>query len=483
MQKNSVVKNYVYNLLYQILVIILPLITTPYISRVLGAENVGIYGYTISIVTYFTLFGSLGIALYVRREIAYLQDDIEKRSKVFWEFIFLRAITLSVAALIFYFVFARSGEYSFYYKILLFHIFAAVFDITAFFQGLEQFKKIIRRNLIIKIISVSCVFIFIHSPKDLYKYLLIYTLSDLIGNLSLWIDLPKYITGISFGKLNLFKHIKPTVILFIPQIATQIYTVLDKTMIGSLIADKAEVGYYEQSQKIVLTILTVVTSLGTVMLPRMANKFANGRTDEVKNSITASFRFIFFLAIPMVFGMISVSPDLIIWFLGKGYARSIAITQVISPIILFIGLSNVIGVQYLLPTMKQKQYTISVVSGALTNLVLNFILIPRFMSVGAALATVAAEATVAAVQLFCIRKEFDIPRIFLMSIKNFISAMLMSAVIFVVNRYLFAELGSMALRMVFDILIGGIVYIASLAILRDSFFYKLIGKIFGKLKM
>lgn len=314
----------------------------------------------------------------MRREIAYLQDDIEKRSKVFWEFIFLRAITLSVAALIFYFVFARSGEYSFYYKILLLHIFAAVFDITAFFQGLEQFKKIIRRNLIIKIISVSCVFIFIHSPKDLYKYLLIYTLSDLIGNLSLWIDLPKYITGISFGKLNLFKHIKPTVILFIPQIATQIYTVLDKTMIGSLIADKAEVGYYEQSQKIVLTILTVVTSLGTVMLPRMANKFANGRTDEVKSSITASFRFIFFLAIPMVFGMISVSPDLIIWFLGKGYARSIAITQVISPIILFIGLSNVIGVQYLLPTMKQKQYTISVVSGALTNLVLNFILIPRF---------------------------------------------------------------------------------------------------------
>ena len=312
---------------------------------------------------------------------------------------------------------------------------------------------------------------------------MIYTLSDLIGNLSLWIDLPKYITGISFGKLNLFKHIKPTVILFIPQIATQIYTVLDKTMIGSLIADKAEVGYYEQSQKIVLTILTVVTSLGTVMLPRMANKFANGRTDEVKSSITASFRFIFFLAIPMVFGMISVSPDLIIWFLGKGYARSIAITQVISPIILFIGLSNVIGVQYLLPTMKQKQYTISVVSGALTNLVLNFILIPRFMSVGAALATVAAEATVAAVQLFCIRKEFDIPRIFLMSIKNFISAMLMSAVIFVVNRYLFAELESMALRMVFDILIGGIVYIASLAILRDSFFYKLIGKIFGKLKM
>lgn len=141
MQKNSVVKNYVYNLLYQILVIILPLITTPYISRVLGAENVGIYGYTISIVTYFTLFGSLGIALYVRREIAYLQDDIEKRSKLFWEFIFLRAITLSVAALIFYFVFARSGEYSFYYKILLLHIFAAVFDITAFFQGLDSLRK------------------------------------------------------------------------------------------------------------------------------------------------------------------------------------------------------------------------------------------------------------------------------------------------------------------------------------------------------
>lgn len=471
-----------YNLLYQMLVIVLPLITTPYISRVLGAENVGIYGYTISVATYFTLFGSLGIALYVRREIAYLQDDVEKRSKVFWEFIFLRAITLSVAALIFYFVFARSGEYSFYYKILLLHILAAFFDISAFFQGLEQFKKIIRRNLIIKIISVACVFIFIRSPEDLYKYLLIYTLSDLIGNLTLWIDLPRYVTGIPLGKLDIFRHIKPTVVLFIPQIATQVYTVLDKTMIGAMITDKAEVGYYEQSQKIVLTILTVVTSLGTVMLPRMANKFANGKTDEVRSSITESFRFIFFLAVPMVFGLISVSPDLIVWFLGKGYARSVIITQVISPIILFIGISNVIGVQYLLPTMKQKQYTASVVSGAVTNLVLNFILIPRYMSVGAAVATVIAEATVAGVQLFCVRKEFNVPRVFLMGIKNFISALLMSVVIFVVNRYLFSGFAGFALRMVYDILIGGVVYVAALAILRDRFFYKLVDKVFGKLK-
>ena len=180
--KKSITKNYLYNLIYQILVLILPLITTPYLSRVLGAEGVGIYSYTISIVTYFILFGSLGMAMYAQREIAYVQDDKYKRSKIFWETFILKGISLSISMIVFYFSFAFKGEYSVYYKILMLEIIANILDVSAFFQGMEEFKKIIKRNLIVKAISILSIFLFIKTSADLNKYLLIYALSVFIGS-------------------------------------------------------------------------------------------------------------------------------------------------------------------------------------------------------------------------------------------------------------------------------------------------------------
>lgn len=474
--KKSVTKNYIYNLIYQILVMILPLITTPYVSRVLGAEGVGIYSYTISIVTYFILFGSLGIAMYAQREIAYVQDDEFKRSKIFWEVYILRAITLAISMIVFYFIFATTGEYSMYYKILVLEILANMIDVSSFFQGMEEFKKIIKRNLIVKAISIASIFLFIKTSADLNKYLLIYVLSTLIGNLSLCLYLPKYITKVQIKSLDLKKHLKPTIALFIPQIATQIYTVLDKTMIGSMIIDKAEVGYYEQSQKIVKIILTIVTSLGTVMLPRIANKFAKGQEKEIKKNILTSFNFAYFLAIPMVFGLVAVSKDLIPWFLGEGFEKSIYITYVISPIILIIGLSNVVGTQYLIPTMRQKHYTISVIAGAVTNLIFNFIFIPKLMSVGAAIGTVIAEIVVTVIQFYYIRKEYNLKEVIFMSKKYVISAVLMLILILVSNKLLLTNI-SVVLRMCIDVVCGVGIYFISLIILKDNFTRRIIDRI------
>lgn len=474
--KKSVTKNYLYNLIYQILVLILPIITTPYLSRILGAEGVGIYSYTISIVTYFILFGSLGIGMYAQREIAYVQDDEYKRSKIFWEVFILRGITLAISMIIFYFSFAFAGEYSMYYKILILEIIANIVDVSAFFQGMEEFKKIIKRNLIVKTISIASIFIFIKTAEDLNKYFLIYVLSVFIGNLSLCLYLPKYISKVSIKKLEFRKHIKPTIALFIPQIATQIYTVLDKTMIGSLIADKAEVGFYEQSQKIVKVSLTIVTSLGTVMLPRIANKFANGQKEEIKKNILTSFNFVYFLAIPMAFGLIAVTKDLIPWFLGEGFEKSSYITYVISPIILIIGLSNVIGTQYLIPTQKQKQYTISVVSGAIANLVFNFIFIPKFKSIGAAIGTIIAEIIVTGIQVYCVRKDFKLKEVFGMSVKYIISSVIMFIVIVLVNKYVLANI-SVVLRLALDVGIGCGIYCMILIVLKDEFLGNLLNRV------
>jgi len=209
--KKSITKNYIYNLLYQIIVLILPLITTPYISRVLGARNIGIYSYTISITTYFILFGSLGIAMYGQREIAYIQDDAKKYSKTFWEITLLRFITVGISMIIFWFTFASNGQYNIYYKILLLELLANCMDISWFFQGLEEFKKTILRNIIIKIISVMCIFTFVKTTNDLSIYLWIYVLSTLIGNLSLWPYLTKYLRKVKIKEINVIKHIKPDI--------------------------------------------------------------------------------------------------------------------------------------------------------------------------------------------------------------------------------------------------------------------------------
>ena len=273
--KKSVTKNYIYNLAYQILIIILPVITTPYISRVLGVENIGIYSYTLSISAFFILFGSLGIALYGKREIAYMQKDKKRYTIAFWEILILRVITMSISLLIFGLTFARNGEYQNYFKILILEIIANCIDISWFFQGLEEFKKTVIRNMIVKIVSVVCIFVFVKTREDLTKYFIIYVLSMLIGNGSLWLYLPRFLTKVKLNELNVKKHFKPTFSLFLPQIATEIYTILDRTMIGLIVNDKSEVGFYDQSQKIIKMLLTLITSLGTVMLPRIANNFAN----------------------------------------------------------------------------------------------------------------------------------------------------------------------------------------------------------------
>ena len=359
MGKKSILKNYIYNLSYQILTLILPIITTPYLARVLGAEGTGIYGYTFSIATYFILFGSLGVALYGQREIAYAQENKEKRKKTFIEIIIFRFITMAISIVVYYIFFMRKGEYSQYYTILLLELIAAAFDISWFFQGLEEFKKTVIRNILVRIVSVSCIFIFVKEPQDLNKFIFIYSLADLVGNLSLWLYLPKYLKGIEVKNINIVSQIPQILLLFVPQISNQLYKMLDTTMIGKIISDKAETGYYEQAQKVTRLLLTIVTSLGTVMIPRMANTFASGDQKKVKEYMKNSFHFVFFLSFPMMFGISTVSNAFVPIFFGDGYEKVALLIKIISPILLLMGIANVIGTQYLLPTKRQKEYTLS----------------------------------------------------------------------------------------------------------------------------
>lgn len=474
--KKSVSKNYIYNLSYQILLIIIPIITTPYVSRILGAEGVGIYNYTFSISSYFILLGSLGISIYAQREIAYVQDDKEKRSKIFWEVFIIRLVTMSISIAIFYCTYAINNQYGMYYKILLLELIANIFEVSYFFQGMEEFKKTITRNFFVKISSVILIFIFVKNSTDLWKYILIYSLSALLGNLSLWIYVPKYMTRVKLKNLEMKRHIKPVIILFIPQVASEIYVVLDKTMIGSIIIDKAEVGYYSQAQRIIKLLLTIVTSMGTVMLPRMSNEFARGNEQTIIQSMKKNFKFVYFLAIPMTFGIFIIADKFIPIFLGSGYEKSIGLTCIMSLTIILIGMSNTMGKQFLLPTKRQKQYTLSIMGGAICNIIANTILIPKYQAFGAAIGTVIAEAMVTILQLYYIRKKIRI-RDIIYSSKNYIfSGMIMFGIIMIVKNNILIGLNEF-INMIILISLSVIIYVFTLYMLKDEILNTIVNKI------
>ena len=474
----SISKNYFYNLFYQILIMILPFITTPYLARALGAEAIGIYSYTMSIATYFALFGALGTFMYGQREIAYVQNDKEKRSSVFWEIAILRIITMIISIVIFSVTFASYGDYEIYYKILIIELISQSLDIAWFFQGIEDFKKTVIRNSIIKFVFIASIFIVVKTPEDLWKYILVVTISNLLGNISLWLYLPKYVNKVKIKSLKLLRHLKPTIALFIPQIAMQIYTVLDRTMIGEFIEDKSEVGYYEQAQKIVKMLLALVTSLGTVMVPRMANTFANGDKEQLKRYMYKSFQFAFLLALPMIGGLLIISDNFVPIFFGEGYDKVSLLIKVISPILLFIGISNILGSQYLLTTKRQKEFTISVTAGAIINFILNLIVIPKYGAIGASVTTVLAEFTVAAIQFYYVRDMIKLKTVLKLS-KNYILA---TVTMFIVAN----AIGNLVnvdpiVVIIIQIVAGGLIYGISLLALKDKFCYEIKDKVFEKL--
>ncbi len=495
MTKKSIAKNYIYNMVYQVLILILPLITTPYLSRVLGAEGIGIYSYTYAIVTYFILFGSLGVALYGQREIAYAQENQEKRKKVFIEIVAFRFITILISTVVYYFIFVNGKEYKLYYTILILELIAAAFDISWFFQGLEEFKKTVTRNVLVRICSVTLVFLLVKTKEDLAKFTLIYSLADLIGNLSLWLYLPKYLRGIKIDKISIKQHLPHIVLLFIPQIANQIYNILDTTMIGWLVKDKSETGYYEQGHKVIRLLLTIVNSLGVVMVPKMANAFANNNKKQINSYMKMSFRFTFFLSFPIMLGIISISNIFVPLFFGEGYDKVNYIIYLLSPMVLLMGIANVIGIQYLLPTKRQKAYTISVTCGVIVNFILNYILITLYQSIGAAIATVLSQLVVDVVQYNNIKGEIRMKELLNVCYKYFLSALIMficclGIKVLLTTTIIYDILYNLVLNsnklfniisITTQIIVGFIVYFVMLIILKDDYIFNFIDKIKSRL--
>jgi len=478
MAKKSIANNYIYNLIYQILLIILPIATVPYLSRVLGAENIGISGYTTSIVAYFILFGTLGIASYAQREIAYVQDDKKAKSKIFYEIVIFRLITMAISLVTFYFTFATQGEYELYYKILIIQLLTQCIDIGWFFQGQEEFKKTVVRNVFVKIIGILAIFMFVKTPEDLWLYMLILVLSEFLGNLSLWLYLPKYLQKIKIKELQIFKHIKPTISFFIPQIAIQVYTILDKTMIGVITGNMSEVGIYEYSQRIVKMTLTVVTALGIVVAPRIANIFMNGKKEEISQYLKNSINFVWFLGIPLMLGLMAISNCFVLWFFGEEFATMGNVIICGAPIILAIGLNNVTGVQYLMQVQKQNIFTVTVVIGAILNFILNMFLIRMYGALGAIISSVIAEVIIFIAQLIYMKNKIDISGWFKVSLKYWFSGIIMFIVLLLINERFVSSFYNTFLQ----VGVGVFIYFGILLLMKDEFLLRIISTLKDKVK-
>ena len=449
----KIVKNFLFNVSYQVFILLVPLVTTPYISRVLGSEGVGINAYTNSIIQYFILFGTIGINTYGNRQIAYSRGDSKNVSQDFWEISILRFITIAIAYGAFLVYLNIVHEYHTYFFAQSFQIIAAALDISWFFMGLENFKITVIRNFIIKIISLICIFTMVKNTNDLGAYILILSLSLLFGNLSLWGYLKRYVSRPDFRKLKLLKHIQPSIALFIPQVAIQIYLVLNKTMLGS-ISGVRSAGYFEYSDRIVKIVLAIVTSIGTVMLPRMASIYANRDYNKLKQYMYTTGDFINFLSIPLMFGLAAIAPKFSVWFMGKEFAITGNLMVVESTVIFLIGWGVMLGNQYLIPTNQTKKYTWAVSISAVVNLVLNVPLIYSIGVMGATVATVASEITSTGLQLFFIRRQIEIPKLF----KGLWKYLLSGLIMFIVVRYLNNIFIMTSLTLIIQIISGMLVY-------------------------
>jgi len=457
----QVVKNYLYNASYQVFILLVPLITTPYLSRVLGPSGIGVNAYTNSIIQYFILFGSIGVNLYGNRQVAFVRNDKQELSNTFYEIYFMRVATILIAFLLFLVFLHFTVHYHVYYWMQSVSLIAALFDISWFFMGMEDFAVTVLRNLVVKIITLVAIFLFVKTQKDLGTYILILSLSLLVGNLTLFPSLQKYISVPKWHTLKIWKHLRPSVAMFIPQVATQVYLVVNKTMLGSMTSVKAA-GYFDQSDKIIKMVLAIVTATGTVMLPHVANAYSKGNIEKVKQLLYKSFGFVTLLSLPMTFGLLAVAPKFVPLFFTTKFNAVIPLIIIESIVILLIAWSNAVGTQYLLPTKQTKAYTLSVVLGAFVNIFANIPLIIFWGAIGTALATVISELTVTSYQLFVIRKQIEYRKLFVDYKKYGLSVFVMFLTVFILDRLLPTTWIMLGL----EVVVGMIMYALLLVLLK-----------------
>lgn len=448
-------KNIFYNILYQILLFIIPLITAPYISRVIGAEGVGIYSYTHSVAYYFVLIIMLGVNNYGNRSIAQVKDDKVKRSEVFWSIYYFQFFMLFISIIVYLFylqTFSRQVKTAAIIQLL--YVLSAGMDINWFFFGMEEFKITVTRNMIIKLLNVAALFMFVRHASDVLIYVFIMAFGMFLSQLVVWPFLKKRIRFMKPDLQAIRGRIKPNIILFVPVVAVSLYKTMDKIFLGYMSSINA-VGYYESAEKVINIPLGIITAFGTVMLPRISNLVATNRQKESQELTRRSMIVVAVLASAMTFGLIGVSENFVPIFFGDGYLPCIDIMNGLAVTILFISCANVIRTQYLIPYGEDKTYLISVTAGALVNCIINLLTIPVFGAMGAVWGTIIAEATVCFIQIFMVHRGLPTFKYML----YFVPCIICGAIMCLIVRYIGTWNMNVIIKLCLQMMVGMVIYL------------------------
>lgn len=398
-------KNTLYNMVYRLFSMLLPLVTAPYLSRVVGTEGVGLYGYAWAISYTFGLIGLLGLENYGPRAIAQAKDDRAALNRTFsgvWQ---MQLLVAGLTLLVWcgYAAFVADAEKQLALAFTLSSI-SCLVNVDWCLMGLDQFKPIALRNTAAKLLAAAAVFIFVKGPEDLWIYAFAWSLSTLLGCVSCFLSLRGQVTFTPVPWKEALRHLKPCAILSISVIAVSVYRQMDKVMIGAL-ADMHHAGLYENAEKIILCLAGFISAIGTVMLPKISHMTARGLMDEVKKHIDASMELVMCMVCALAFGLAAVSMEFAQLFYGPDFAGSGVLMCMLALTLPAIGFANVIRTQWVLPQKRDHIFIKSVLAGAAINVLLNALLIPDYGSVGAVVATVAAEFTVPVTQFVFLRRE------------------------------------------------------------------------------
>lgn len=394
------------NALLTISAFIFPLITFPYVSRILLPEGTGKVSFVTSVVTYFSMFAQLGIPTYGIRECARVRDDKEKLSKVVQELFFLNLITSLMSYLVLgicVFAVPRFRSEKALFLVISFTILFNAIGMEWLYKGLEQYTYITVRSLVFKLIGVIAMFVLVHEKEDYVIYGAITIFAASASSILNFVNAHKYISFKPVGNYHIGQHLKPILIFFAMSCATVIYTNLDTVMIGFMKTD-VDVGYYNAAVKIKSVLLGVVTSLGAVLLPRASYYIEHDMKEKFLSISGKAVNFVVLLAVPLSVYFMLFAREGVYFLSGTAYAGAVLPMQIIMPTLLWIGLTNIMGIQMLVPLGKEKIVLYSEIAGAVVDLIINILLIPRMASAGAAIGTLAAEIVVWIVQFAALKR-------------------------------------------------------------------------------
>lgn len=473
-KRHGLKANFIFNFISQILTLIVPLITTPYVWNVLGADGNGQYSFSLSIITYFTLIANMGFDLYGQKQIAACRDEKEKKSAIFWELFLLKTIftTVSMGILLGILYGVGFGEkYDILILILSIQVVAVPFDIQFLFRGDEDFLSIAIRTILMKVIGMVCIFVFVKRSDQVWVYTLCLSLSIIASNLIMWPSAFRRIALVSPKKLSLFRHLVPSILIFLPTLAVTVYSVFDKTMIG-LLAQNPDVenGYYEKAYQLNCVAVLLVTIISPVMVSRNAYDYSEGNHERMREHLYAASRYVWMMGLPLIIGFSVLSHNLCNWFFRTEYDGIPILLMIMSVRCVVSGFGEVLGNQLFIAIGKNQYPLIATIGAAVINLTLNFFMIPVYGALGAAIATAVCEVanTIVLFIIAGVKKYVSPLKIITSSWKYVLSAGIMFVPIFFLQR----AMGETVWTFLLITFTGMAVYALSLALLRDAFFLK-----------